>query len=71
MRGDLGLSPARERRAERRVRPARLEIPSLVGLGIDRDSPEGRQAQLFAKVLIAAIDAWGHREKRRHEGWKP
>lgn len=70
MGGDIGLSPARERRAGP-VRPARLHVPSFVGTGIDDNSPEARAAQRFGQALIAAIEAWQHRERRRSEGWRP
>lgn len=68
---DIVLSPARERRAERSTRPARLYVPSFVGTGVSDNSAEARAAQRFGQALIAAIEAWQHRERRRSEGWKP
>lgn len=67
---DLGLRPQRERAASGPDRSS-LRVPNLAGLGIDRDSPERRRAQLFARQVIAAVEAWRHRQMRRAEGFRP
>lgn len=58
------------KRESRPVRTERLRIPSLVGIGIDSDTPEGRALQAFGAAVVRAVDEWRHRQMRRAEGWK-
>ena len=47
---------------------ARLQMPSLVGLGIEPHTREGRELQVFGERLIASIEAWRHVQRRRARG---
>ncbi len=69
MRDHLGLRPRREKAASGPDRLS-LTVPNLSGLGIPLTNDEIRETQRFAQSLIAAIEAWQHREKRRREGWR-